>query len=73
MNRVLSVIRSEPVRAIVYPLLAILIGALIAKGVITSSMGDVITAIVTALVGVPAAEAARVKVTPTAKLVSDGE
>ena len=69
MNKIISAIQSEPVRAIVWPLLAILVGALVAKGTITSSLGDVITAIVAALVGVPAAEAARAKVTP----VSAGE
>ncbi len=67
MNKVLTILHSEPVRAIVYPLLAILIGALVAKGTITSSLGDVITAIVTALIGVSATEVTRAKVSPVTK------
>ncbi|WP_227979993.1 hypothetical protein [Nocardia spumae] len=74
MNKVLSIVHSEPVRVIVYPLLVALIGALVAKGTIDSSLGDIVTAIVAALVGIPAAEVARAKVTPVARLVaSDGE
>lgn len=62
----------EPVRLYVYPLLVILVGVLVAKGVIDASVGDLVTAAVTALLGITAAEAARAKVTPEAKVLDLG-
>ncbi|OZF09806.1 hypothetical protein CH300_00045 [Rhodococcus sp. 15-1154-1] len=62
----------EPVRLYVYPLLVILVGLLVGKGVIDASVGDLVTAAVTALLGITAAEAARSKVTPEAKVLDLG-
>lgn len=68
LNSMMSLIRSEPIRTILYPLLAILVGVLVARGVVDQSGADIITGIVAALLGIPAAEAARMRVTPVAKL-----
>jgi len=73
MNKVLSVVRSEPIRAILYPVLLILIGALVAKGVLTDFSSDIVIGLIGAVLGIPAAEAARSKVWPSAKLTIDPE
>ncbi len=68
MNAILSTVRSEPIRTILYPLLAILVGVLVARGVVDQSGADIITGVVAALLGIPAAEAARNRVTPWPKI-----
>lgn len=68
MNAV-NLIRSEPIRTILYPVLGIVIAVLVAKGAITQFSADSIIAIIGAVLGVPvAAEIARRKVTPVSKL-----
>ena len=62
----------EPVRLYVYPLLVILVGLLVTRGAIDASIGDLVVAAATALLGVGAAEAARAKVTPEAKVLDLG-
>ncbi len=64
VNSVLSAIRSEPIRTIIYPLLAILVASLVARGTVDQSAADIITGVVAAILGIPAAEVARAKVTP---------
>lgn len=64
MNAVLSAIRSNPVRSIIYPLLAILVGTLVARGTIDSSVADIITGVVAVIIGIPATEITRSKVSP---------
>lgn len=67
--KILDTIRSEPIRAILYPVLGVVVAVLVAKGVITQFSADTIIAIIGAVLGVPvAAEIARLKVTPVAKL-----
>ncbi|MFE7798998.1 hypothetical protein [Nocardia sp. NPDC057440] len=77
MNAVLSVIRSEPIRTLLYPILIVVVGALVAKGVLSDFSADTIVAIVAAVFGVPAAEIARKNVwtAPTleAKLAGSSE
>lgn len=60
---------NEPVRLYVYPLLVALLITLVGKGVIDASVGDLVTAAVTALLGLTATEAARAQVTPQARVV----
>ncbi|WP_454199604.1 phage holin [Nocardia sp. Marseille-Q1738] len=67
VNAVLNAVRSEPIRTILYPLLAILVGTLVARGTVDQSMGDIITAVIAAVLGIPAAEIARSKVSPAGK------
>jgi hypothetical protein len=62
MNKILSTIRSEPIRAILYPVLVILIGTLVTKGILTDFSSDIVIGLIGAVLGVPAAEAARSKV-----------
>ncbi|UGT65338.1 hypothetical protein LTT66_18380 [Nocardia gipuzkoensis] len=64
MSKLISALRAEPVRAILYPLLAILVGVLVTRGIVDQFSADIIIGIVGAVLGVPAAEAARAKVTP---------
>lgn len=64
MNAVLAAIRSNPVRSIIYPLLAILVGTLVARGTIDSSVADIITGVVAVIIGIPATEITRSKVSP---------
>lgn len=66
---ILSKLRnSEPVRLYVYPILAVLVGVLVARGVIDDQAADLITGAVALILGVGAAEAARAKVTPAGKV-----
>ncbi|WP_072689248.1 hypothetical protein [Rhodococcus marinonascens] len=59
---------SEPVRLYVYPILVVLVGVLLARGVIDAQIADLITAAATGILGITAAEAARAKVTPAARV-----
>jgi hypothetical protein len=70
MSKLLSTLRAEPIRAILYPLLAILVGVLVARGLVDQFSADIIIGIVGAVLGVPAAEAARAKVSPVARPVA---
>ncbi|WP_327115675.1 hypothetical protein OHB12_02290 [Nocardia sp. NBC_01730] len=58
---------SRPVRTPAYPLLVVLVVCLVAKGVVSDDLSWYILAAVAALLGLPAVEAARGKVTPVAK------
>ena len=76
MTKILSVIQSEPIRTILYPVLLILIGALVAKGVLTDFSSDIVIGLIGAVLGIPAAEAARSKAwspASVAKLTIDPE
>lgn len=68
VNAALSAVRAEPIRAIIYPLLAILVAALVARGTVDQSAADIITGVIAAVLGIPAAEVARAKVRPVAQL-----
>ncbi|MDL9944169.1 hypothetical protein QSJ19_00950 [Gordonia sp. ABSL11-1] len=67
---------SEPVRLYLYPILVILIGYGVYRGVVDDSVATlVVIPALGVLLGIPATEAARAKVTPQAKLpdvVADG-
>jgi len=72
--KILDTIRSEPIRAILYPVLGVVVAVLVAKGVITQFSADTVIAIIGAILGVPvAAEIARLKVTPVAKSLGGEE
>lgn len=66
----------EPIRLYVYPLLVILVGILLTRGVIDGATADLIRGLLEALavgvLGVSAAEAARARVTPEAKVLELG-
>jgi len=68
MSSILDKLRSEPVRTILYPLVVILFGVLVTRGIIDSSTAGILAAVVAALLGVTATETARAKVVPLAKL-----
>lgn len=63
LDKGLAVVRSEPVRVILYPLLI----ALVAYLGISDGAEELILAVVAAVLGIPAVEAARSKVTPEVK------
>lgn len=60
---------SEPLRLYVYPALVAVVGILIVRGYLDADLGDLITAIATLIIGIPAAEVARKKVTPQDKVI----
>ncbi|MEU1994661.1 hypothetical protein ABZ511_09450 [Nocardia gamkensis] len=64
MNKVITILHSEPVRALLYPLLAALIGYGVTKGVLSSDLSGFVLAIVAAALGLPAVESARHRVSP---------
>lgn len=64
MNNVITILRSEPVRALLYPLLVALIGYGVTKGVVSSDLSGFVLAVVAAVLGLPAVEAARHRVSP---------
>lgn len=59
---------SEPLRLYVYPVLVVLLGVAVTRGVVDQSVADMLLPLVGLLIGVPAVEIARAKVTPQAKL-----
>ncbi|MCC3333603.1 hypothetical protein [Nocardia abscessus] len=68
MTKLLSALRTEPIRALLWPVLVGIAGYLVVRGVVDQFSADMIVAIVAAILGIPAAEVARTKVTPDAKL-----
>ncbi|MBF6296562.1 hypothetical protein IU459_03280 [Nocardia amamiensis] len=64
MNKVLTTLRSEPVRALLYPLLVAVIGYGVTKGVVSADASGFILAVVAAALGLPAVESARHRVSP---------
>ncbi|MGO4649782.1 hypothetical protein AB4305_33375 [Nocardia sp. 2YAB30] len=67
MDKLLSILQSEPVRTRAYPLLVVLVAYLVAKGVVSDDLSQCILAAVAALLGLRAVELARGVVTPVAK------
>jgi len=65
MKKVLMILRSEPVRTLLYPLLVALIGYGVTKGFVSSDSSGVIVAVLAAALGIPAVESARGRVVPT--------
>jgi hypothetical protein len=68
MSKILSTLRTEPVRALLWPVLVGIAGYLVVRGVVDEFSADMILVILAAVLGIPAAEVARAKVTPDAKL-----
>lgn len=66
-EKVLTFVRREPIRALLYPLLLSLVAVLVTKGVLDGNSAPVVLAVVSAVLAVPAAEVARSQVTPVAK------
>ncbi|WP_454196136.1 hypothetical protein [Nocardia sp. Marseille-Q1738] len=64
MNAILTALRSEPVRALLYPLLVALIGYGVTRGVVSADTSGFILAVVAAALGLPAVESARHRVSP---------
>ncbi|MEU7628761.1 hypothetical protein AB0C34_02080 [Nocardia sp. NPDC049220] len=64
MKKVFMTLRSEPVRALLYPVLAALVGYQVTKGVVSSDLSDFILAVLAAALGLPAVETARGRVIP---------
>jgi hypothetical protein len=63
-GRVGRLVANEPVRLYVYTVLAIVVGLLVARGVLSTAEAPLWTALVATLLGVPAVETARSKVSP---------
>ena len=57
---------SEPVRVLLYSLLTALVATLVTKGIVSSDMSQYLLVAVALVLGVPAVEVARAKVTPIA-------
>lgn len=68
MGKVIAILRTEPIRALLWPVLVGIAGYLVVRGAVDQFSADMILVIVAAILGIPAAEAARAKVTPDAKL-----
>jgi hypothetical protein len=68
MSKLISILRAEPVRALLWPVLVGIAGYLVVRGAVDKFSADMILVLVAAILGVPAAEIARAKVTPDAKL-----
>lgn len=60
--------RYEPVRVLLGTLLGLLVTILVAKGIIDSQTSALVLAIAAGVLGIPAIEVARSKVTPQAKV-----
>lgn len=63
-GRVGQYVVREPVRVYVYTVLAVVIALLVARGVMSAAEAPLWTALVATLLGVPAVETARSKVSP---------
>ncbi|WP_159840222.1 hypothetical protein [Nocardia sp. CY41] len=68
MSKLISTLRTEPIRALLWPVLVGIAGYLVVRGVVDQFSADMILVIVAAVLGIPAAEVARAKVTPDEKL-----
>lgn len=55
---------NEPVRLLMYPAIVALVGYLVVNGTISDDFAQVIIAVIALMLGVPAIEAARGRVTP---------
>jgi hypothetical protein len=64
----MDMLTREPVRAYLYSVSTAVVALLVALGILTSAVAPVIMAVVAAVLAVGGVEAARAKVTPTAKL-----
>ena len=60
---------NEPLRLYVYPALVVAFGVLVVRGYLDADDADVLTAVITLVLGIPATELARRKVTPDGKLI----
>lgn len=60
--------RYEPVRVLLGTVLGLLVAVLVAKGIIDSQTSALVLAIAAGVLGIPAIEVARSKVTPQAKV-----
>lgn len=58
----------EPLRLAVYPVLVLVAGILVTRGVLDSDAANLVIAAVALLLGIPATEVARAKVTPQAQV-----
>ena len=67
MNKVLSIVESQPARVYIYPCVLAIVAYLVSRGVIDSDAASWITGIVSAVVGVGATEAVHARVVPVAK------
>lgn len=70
MSKLISALRTEPIRALLWPVLVGIAGYLVVRGVVDQFSADMILVIVAAVLGIPAAEAARAKVTPVSRPVA---
>lgn len=68
IGKLKSLRESEPVRTTVYPLLIVGLGILVGSGKLSSDTSDLIASAIGLGLGITAAEAARAKVTPAAKV-----
>jgi len=66
--RVLALLDSEPVRTRLYPVVVILIGYLVTRGVLDNDTANLVASIAAAILGVGAVEATRVAVVPKAMM-----
>lgn len=64
MNTVLTILHSEPVRTLLYPLLVAVIGYGVTTGVVSSDMSGFLLAVLAAVLGLPAVESVRRRVSP---------
>lgn len=66
-DKFVALVRREPVRAVVWPLVGAAVAGLVASGKITDSFGDILVAAVAAVLFGAGAEAARSQVKPVVK------
>ncbi|MEU6582399.1 hypothetical protein [Nocardia sp. NPDC046763] len=64
MHNIFTILRSEPVRTLLYPLLVALAGYGVTTGVVSSDLSGFLVAVAAAALGVPAVESVRGRVTP---------
>ncbi len=65
MNKVVSLVESQPARFYIYPGLLALVAYLVSKGWVDSDTASWITGIITAAVGIGATETVHAKVIPS--------
>ena len=66
--RIMALRGSEPVRLVLYPVLVTLVGYAVVRGVFDGSVATGLLAVAALALGVPAVEADRAQVIPTAKV-----
>ncbi len=71
MNKVMSLLESQPLRTRLYPVLGLVVAYLVSAGLISSDTADLVGGLLTVILGVAATESAHANVKPWPKATDE--